>query len=173
MDEVLYRFFDDEERLLYVGISSNWQQRLKQHYRDSEFHYQATKITLERYETREEVVAAEIRAIQTENPVYNKDYNPNFEDATKHLTRIKNLVYSNIEPDAQHKGMVKELRKLFLNDPLWERKTASFICLYFLELLPTWAYEYGTDCAQCLNAWNSKQALLWAAPAKEKHNAIS
>ena len=171
MDEVLYRFFDNQERLLYVGISSNWQQRLKQHYKDSEFHYEASKITLERYQTRQEVEAAEIRAIETENPIYNKAYNPNFEDATKHLTRIKNWVYSNIEPDDQHNGMVKELRKLFLNDDLWERKTASFICLYFLELLPAWAYDYGTDCQQCLNAWHSKQAQVWATPAREKHDA--
>lgn len=171
MDEVLYRFFDDHERLLYVGISSNWQQRLKQHYKDSQFHYEAATITLERHESREAVEAAEILAITTENPIYNKAYNPNFEDAPKHLLRIRNWVYSNIDPDDQHRGMVTELRKLFLNDPLWKKKTASFISYYFLELLPIWAHDYGTDCQDCLNAWHSPQAQLWAEPARKKQNA--
>ena len=58
MDEVLYRFFDSEGKLLYVGISSNWQQRLKQHYKDSQFHYETTTITLERFNTRAEVETA-------------------------------------------------------------------------------------------------------------------
>lgn len=173
MDEALYRFYDSDSKLLYVGISSNWQARLKQHYKDSEFHYEATLITIERYNTRDEVEAAEKRAIETESPKYNKAFNPNFEEPAKHLTKIKHWVYSNLVPDEEHAGMVKELRKLFLNDDLWTKKTASFIAYYFLELLPIWAEEYGTHCNQCIHAWHSRQAELWAKSAKEKHNAIS
>jgi predicted GIY-YIG superfamily endonuclease len=173
MDEALYRFYDSDSKLLYVGISSNWQARLKQHYKDSQFHSEATLITIERYGTRAEVEAAEKLAIETELPKYNKAFNPNFEDPAKHLTKIKNWVYSNMQPDEDHAGMVRDLRKLFLNDNLWEKKTASFIAYYFLELLPAWAHEYKTDCNQCIHAWHSKQAELWAKPARDKHYAAN
>lgn len=171
MDEVLYRFFDSEGKLLYVGISSNWQQRLKQHYKDSQFHYEASTITLERFNTREQVEAAELHAIRTEAPVYNKAYNPNFEDAPKHLTKIKYWVYSDIVPDPNHAGMVGKLKMLFVSDPLWEKKTAGFIAYYFLKHLPDWAREFKTDCDECVNAWHSSQAELWAQAAREKKNA--
>ena len=171
MDEVLYRFFNDQGQLLYVGISNNWQQRLKQHYKDSDFHYEASVITLERFATRAEVEAAERQAILSENPVYNKQHNPNFEDATKHLTKIKYWVYSDLQPDDQHIGMVNELKRIFTSDPLWQKKTAGFIAYYFLEMLPDWAEQFETSCQECINAWHSQQAQLWAESAREKINA--
>jgi predicted GIY-YIG superfamily endonuclease len=166
--EVLYRFFDSEDKLLYVGISSNWQQRLKQHYKDSEFYWETVNITLEHYDRREDVEAAEIKAIQTEGPKYNKAYNPNFEDATKHLTRLKYWVYSDLIPDAKHVGVVEELRSLYLLDSDWEKKTAGPISYYLLEMLPVWANKYDVDCSDCINAWHSQQIITWAESFKGK-----
>ena len=168
MDEVLYRFFDSEGNLLYVGISNNWQQRLRQHYKDSSFHYEATCITLERFNTREQVEAAEKKAIISENPKYNKAYNPNFEDPTQHLTKIKFWVYSNLVPDQAHKGIVEELRDLFILDSDWERKTAGPIAYYLLQMLPMWSQRYDVRCDECIHAYSSAQIDAWAKTFREK-----
>lgn len=168
MNEALYRFFDKDGQLLYVGVSSNWQQRLKQHYKESLFHWEAATITLEHFDTRESVEEAEKLAIQTENPKYNKALNPNFETATDHLIKIKFWVYSKIEPDKEHAGIVKELQSLFLADKLWTNKTAGPISYYLLENLPVWAEKYGTDCDSCLRSWHSAQIDVWADSFRRK-----
>jgi predicted GIY-YIG superfamily endonuclease len=168
MNEALYRFFDANHNLLYVGISNNWQARLKQHYKDSEFHWETAYITLEHFNTREQVEEAEKIAIANESPKYNKAFNPNFEDATKHLTKIKYWVYSNIVPDDAHAGIVNELRSLFVIDSDWQNKTAGPIAFYLLEMLPDWAEKYGVDCMECQNAWRSNQIESWSRLFREK-----
>jgi hypothetical protein len=68
----LYRHFDAEGRLLYVGISLSAVHRLAQHKKTAEWHKNIAKVTVETFETREAALFAETVAIQTENPTYNK-----------------------------------------------------------------------------------------------------
>lgn len=171
MSETLYRFFDKDNNLLYVGISNNWQQRLRQHYKESEFHNEAVVMTMQHFEERGQVEEAEKLAIQTENPKYNKALNPNWETAPLHINKIKFWVYSNLEPDAEHKELVKELRRLFIEDPLWQRKSAGPIAYYLQEFLPEWSREFGMDCQMCINAWHSRQIEAWAEETRRKHYA--
>lgn len=72
----LYRAFDDQDRLLYVGISDSVFLRLGQHNDRAPWANYATKITLERFGTREEAEAAEAAAILTEDPVWNQHGRP-------------------------------------------------------------------------------------------------
>lgn len=67
----LYRIYDAQDRLLYVGISGGSFIRLGQHGDSAAWAHYATKITLERYPTREEAKQAESKAIQSEDPVWN------------------------------------------------------------------------------------------------------
>lgn len=67
----LYRHFDKDGRLLYVGIARDHQSRLKSHSRYSEWRYSIATVTLEYFSTREDAAKAEIRAIQTERPLHN------------------------------------------------------------------------------------------------------
>jgi predicted GIY-YIG superfamily endonuclease len=173
MDEVLYRFFDSEGNLLYVGITNNWQLRLKQHYKTSDFHQEATQITLERFSTRLEVEKAELIAIATENPKYNKAFNPKWENPQQHIIKIKNWVYSNTQVTDQHAGIVEELRELFLDDPLWTRKSTGPVALYLQKYLPEWASDYGLDCKMCVGVYHSRQIESWADQAKEARNAAN
>jgi hypothetical protein len=68
----LYRHFDAEGRLLYVGISLSAIHRLAQHKKTAEWHKNIAKVTVETFETREAALLAETIAIQKENPIYNK-----------------------------------------------------------------------------------------------------
>lgn len=172
--EILYRFFDSNNRLLYVGISNNWTNRLNQHYKNSEFFAQVRSMTFEHFETREAVEEAERNAILTENPIYNKAWNPNWENSQEHFQKIKAWVYSKSIPDSQHKYMIERLRELFIADPDWVRKNSAPIAFYLTELLPVWDDTYNMDCQWCRNFWDSNMLLSWATHYREKkYNAVS
>jgi excinuclease UvrABC nuclease subunit len=71
MKTQLYRHFDAEKKLLYVGISLSTFARLSQHKDHSPWFEQVTTVEIEHFETREEAMAAERKAIKTENPQFN------------------------------------------------------------------------------------------------------
>lgn len=68
---VLYRFFSDSGDLLYVGITNNPGQRIKQHENGQSWWAQVVSAKMEHFSSREELAAAELQAIRTENPRYN------------------------------------------------------------------------------------------------------
>jgi hypothetical protein len=76
MTTTLYRAYDAEDRLLYVGISDGVFDRFGQHGQGSCWAVHAVKITLERYADREAASAAELSAIRTEDPVWNSQGRP-------------------------------------------------------------------------------------------------
>jgi DNA-binding XRE family transcriptional regulator len=69
---VLYRFFDADDRLLYVGITENPVIRAGGHRLSSPWWTQAVRMTMERFGTRVEAWEAETRAITDECPLYNR-----------------------------------------------------------------------------------------------------
>lgn len=67
----LYRHFNRDGDLLYVGVSLSAIQRLGQHAEHSHWYSSISRVEIENFETREEVLAAERRAIIEENPRHN------------------------------------------------------------------------------------------------------
>ncbi len=74
----LYRHFDAQGRLLYVGISLSAVKRLSQHGKESRWANQIANVTIETLPSREDALEAERQAIIAERPLYNKTYNPRF-----------------------------------------------------------------------------------------------
>lgn len=68
----LYRCFNDEGRLLYVGISVAAFARLQQHVESSRWMDDVTVVTIQTYPSREEAMYAERMAVRFEKPVHNK-----------------------------------------------------------------------------------------------------
>lgn len=68
---VLYRHFDAEGRLLYVGASMNVMQRILQHSGSSWWFPDIVRIELEHMPDAATAKLAEIEAILTEKPLYN------------------------------------------------------------------------------------------------------
>jgi len=100
----LYRHFNDQKQLLYVGVSLSAITRLSQHKTHSGWFNDIASITIENFETREDVLIAETTAIQTEQPLHNiqkkippkkkkRATTPHIEKTTKalynHLTVIR------------------------------------------------------------------------------------
>lgn len=69
--QTLYRMFDRDGRLLYVGITLDVAQRFKEHKVVKSWWSEIASITLEHHETRHDVEAAEAAAIAAEQPLFN------------------------------------------------------------------------------------------------------
>jgi predicted GIY-YIG superfamily endonuclease len=70
----LYRAFDRNDVLLYVGITNNPRGRMHAHMRSQHWARHIKYITFEHFSTREKLKAAERSAISTEFPAYNRTY---------------------------------------------------------------------------------------------------
>ncbi|MFI2663253.1 hypothetical protein [Micromonospora carbonacea] len=68
----LYRHYDAEGRLLYVGVTFNPGHRASGHRAYAEWIDQATTFTGTWFPTRAEALAAEKEAIRAEKPIYNR-----------------------------------------------------------------------------------------------------
>jgi hypothetical protein len=84
MECQLYRYFDEEGCLLYVGISHSAVVRAQAH-RKSAWWIDAAEMKIENFPTRELALEAERRAIKTEKPRFNKVHN----DADKQIELFK------------------------------------------------------------------------------------
>ena len=67
----VYRLWNESGDLLYVGISKTLVSRLTQHDESQPWAAEVASVTAKRYPNRDKARAAEIEAIQKENPRYN------------------------------------------------------------------------------------------------------
>lgn len=70
----LYRHFDADGRLLYVGISTASMRRLSEHRTDSAWFWSIATIKVERFDTIAQARLAETAAIKNERPLFNGTY---------------------------------------------------------------------------------------------------
>jgi predicted GIY-YIG superfamily endonuclease len=68
----LYRFYDRDNNLLYVGISKDWLFRLETHKKDKSWIQEVANVKIAWYTTRINAELAERSAIRWESPKYNK-----------------------------------------------------------------------------------------------------
>jgi len=71
----LYRFYDADDRLLYVGITERGPQRWKEHRKSKGWWTKVVRISTEHFPTRVQALKAEERAIRQEKPAYNVIHN--------------------------------------------------------------------------------------------------
>ena len=69
----LYRHFDADNNLLYIGISKSAFARFTQHASTAEWADDIVTMTIERFDSRERLRAAEVAAIEKEKPKYNAE----------------------------------------------------------------------------------------------------
>jgi predicted GIY-YIG superfamily endonuclease len=102
----LYRAFNSQDELLYVGISYDFLSRLKEHRHTSKWHKLAVKVTLEHFDTRQEAEQSELQAIQNEKPLFNKKDNEDWHNSSTHLLKIMSY------EDLHHKRVVESQTKI-------------------------------------------------------------
>ena len=67
----LYRHFNANGKLLYVGISLSALQRLSQHADHSDWYNKISRVEMEHFSDRPSAMAAEKKAVISEGPLYN------------------------------------------------------------------------------------------------------
>ncbi|MFI6296673.1 hypothetical protein ACIBEJ_34145 [Nonomuraea sp. NPDC050790] len=72
---VLYRYYDDQGRLLYVGITNSFKERNAKHAAASPWIIFATRSTTESFPARRDAEEAERSAIWSERPLFNSQRN--------------------------------------------------------------------------------------------------
>lgn len=80
----LYRLYDGDGRLLYVGIAKDPEKRLRAHRWGpdrADWRHDIATQSVEWRDTREEAEAAEIAAIRSELPLHNRRHHPAYDDA--------------------------------------------------------------------------------------------
>lgn len=75
MTATLYRFFDEDGALLYIGISESPLVRLDAHASTQPWWGHVRSATFEHFGTRQEVLDAEVAAIRDERPAFNVEHN--------------------------------------------------------------------------------------------------
>jgi predicted GIY-YIG superfamily endonuclease len=71
----LYRYFDEADRLLYAGKTSDIARRASSHIASSEWMQFAARSTIRKFASARELGEAERKAIETEHPIFNKTFN--------------------------------------------------------------------------------------------------
>jgi predicted GIY-YIG superfamily endonuclease len=70
-ETTLYRLFDQDGELLYVGISGRWVRRLARHAAQQGWWDEVATVTRQPFPSRSEALEAEAAAIRQEHPRYN------------------------------------------------------------------------------------------------------
>lgn len=71
LQTTLYRHFNANGKLLYVGISLSALQRLSQHADHSDWYNEISRVEMEHFCNRPSAMAAEKKAVISEGPLYN------------------------------------------------------------------------------------------------------
>ena len=169
--QYLYRAYDGDDTLLYVGVSGKWSERLHSHEKNSEWMEQTDYVSIERFSDRDSVLAAERTAITKERPLFNKDFNVAYEKPMDHLQKLKFFIYRDVPVDELHAELVSDAKRV-----LRETFPQSFVGRQSRYI--AWAIisflmhsQSVLDCRNCHAIQNHKQFVKWADDVDDEHFA--
>jgi predicted GIY-YIG superfamily endonuclease len=164
-EQVLYRFYNHDGKLLYVGITNTWYQRFHDHERKAGWFSKVAYSTFEWHENRKSVEAAELQAIRTENPEFNKANNPAYETVMDHFAKMKAWTFTDTQPDAEHLELINEMK-----EHLWrirKKGQSKWIAMAFIDLYYYLAPKGRIHCRNCHAMANNRNINIWHGNAYE------
>lgn len=154
MKAALYRHFDADGRLLYVGVSNCAVQRTSRHAKASRWFDRVATITVEWFASRADALAAEQRAIAVEGPSENVAFSRDLRPPMAQNPLARYMADNGIrqEPFARRIGVTQAfVSKLCGAEPKLSIETAL-------------AIEAATDKRVPLEVWPQFQALAGRVP---------
>jgi predicted GIY-YIG superfamily endonuclease len=164
----LYRYYDANDNLLYVGITDSISRRAHQHQKNSQWHQFAVRADLHHYISREEALEAESMAIAQENPYYNIAGSDQFSiEPNKHW---QDLTTGNLQ-DPLHQEILEYMiceTKLCMNQGISKDQLIYFFVNCIWDI-----FDSKVPCVACRrlvnsNEFNEASDRAWLA--KEKGN---
>jgi len=100
-EHVVYRFFDKNDRLLYVGCTRNLEKRCREH-RSRPWFHEVTRTTTTTFPNRHDARQAERQAIGEEHPVHNVHCRifPAMQKAVQVLLRVAPITHQQLKVHA-------------------------------------------------------------------------
>lgn len=95
---IVYRAFSKDNELLYIGITQDLKNRIINHKSSKKWWIEVDRIDEESFDDRLSAMKAEVRAIKSENPKYNKRI---LQDESK--VGIGDFITVRIEPELRDK----------------------------------------------------------------------
>jgi predicted GIY-YIG superfamily endonuclease len=98
----LYRLYDADDRLLYVGIGANPKKRWNGHKADKIWWSEVTRKTVTWFDSRAEARAVETEAIRTEKPMFDQSQRRDhqfYEEASAYEQAVRDRAAQKIEDD--------------------------------------------------------------------------
>lgn len=142
----LYRHFDAEGRLLYVGISDCLSARDKQHAATAKWHGDVVRTEAEWLNSRDDAVLAEARAITREKPTHNVHWIADGDKAA-----VRQIVGElGAEVICRKLGVTRHSVRFAVS-------AGSFSANWFAGLLEL-CIEAGVDCPMHIFNWKTAQA---------------
>lgn len=154
--QTLYRLFDNEDRLLYVGISSKWYERLHQHEKNQPWWNTVATIKLEQFDSRSEVEEAEKLAIKTEKPLHNRQHSMTFEGNQEHFDKLKFYTFHDVPVDDQHAELIR-WAKHFAQNAFFLTRGKKSVDMAAILLSAFSEVPSSLECVNCqaLNQWST------------------
>lgn len=90
-NHVLYRFYNNADELLYVGITVNLTQRIEKHRGEKDWWPEVSRVGIEHFPDRQTVLAAERAAIENEKPRHNTHLNKGSSPAPRALAAEEDI----------------------------------------------------------------------------------
>lgn len=144
--QALYRFYDAEGVLLYVGITMNPAQRWKDHSKEKPWWVDVAHITLEDHSDREAVELAERAAIRRERPRYNVVHNagrgPSLVE--QNAEGASEVVASDMPDDCHHACGKAGINSMYY-PYRWRLGTAHYRCEQGHEWTCGWGHDASGD----------------------------
>ena len=174
MEQTLYRFFDNQDRLLYVGITNTWYHRFHQHEKSAGWFSQAAKCTFTKYPDREAVIAAENLAIQTESPIHNKAGNPAYESPVDHFQKFKPVLFGKEWTLDGHDPVTYWIHHVLFEEnfeyPRVNTKWAAYVWFSAYNAAKT---RDGFECRNCEAIFTTSMYRKLAIEARDEANAAN
>lgn len=135
--QLLYRYYNKDDELLYVGVTADNTKRESQHRRDSFWFGEIAFARYEYFDTREEVLEAEAKAIASEQPKHNVkgthrdtstiriDFHPKL-----HLVQLMN--YEGWHDDV-HANWIDEIKSWIKPHECWDLKFDDHLAWHLHE----------------------------------------
>jgi hypothetical protein len=104
-------------------------------------------MTLERFPDRQSVIAAELLAIEKENPLFNRADNPNYRTWQTHFREVLDMCVKKRKVDDTHRDLIEKLTE---NSREYENfGTGKWLAEHFPAEWYYQANRYGHDCDLC------------------------
>lgn len=157
MSTILYRYFDNQDQLLYVGITGDNVKRQSQHRRNSFWFGKIAVAKFEHFKTRDEALQAEAAAIRLEKPLHNIAGTGNKLGQSPYTHMIFLAGMPDEGHDETHKLFCQEYKKHFsaANGHLPEANMVIALAMQFTKVNIENAPNL-KKCSLCIEAYKSE-----------------